>query len=87
LAYFFYIVATTAYWNAGLVSLAVVGCAGTSTYVNTYFYYLGAGHWMGYLYAAILGYRCYFTFKIVIIAFFVLSYVACWIMGELNRIP
>jgi len=72
-------------WNHVIVSLAVLGTTGTSVYVNTYWYYLGREHWMGFVYAVLVGYRCYCTKQLINVGGLVLGFVSCWIIAELKR--
>jgi len=86
LGFLVYVVAKIVCWNAAIVTFAVIGCILTSGYVNIYFYYLGMGHWLGFVYALAIGYRCYSTMQLINITGLVLCYVCCWIIVELKRI-
>ena len=77
--------ATLVYWNAAIVAVAVFGCV-TSKYVNFCFYFLGEGHWTGYVYVVLIGYRAYALIKLCNLGGLVLTFVACWIIVEMKTL-
>jgi len=73
-------------WNAVIVGVAVFGCLITSKYVNVYFYFLGMGHWTGYVYSVLVAYRAYASLKIGSIGGLVLAFIAYLIIVELKTL-